>query len=124
MSETVKIKLEKSLIGHKGVVSELVFKEPTFSDYTSIGECFVWVPRGDGYLVASPIHENLRKYTERCLVGVDAAMLDQVGLKDGKKIADAFIGFFRNAEPGTAASSTSSGSSPDNTGGALATSET
>ena len=121
----ITIDLEKPLIGHGPPIKQLLFREPGWTEYMKIGEAFAWIPRGEDMVYPAPIHDNIKAYAESCLVEPkDVEMLAQVGLKDAKKITDAFVRFFRAAEPGSAASTPSSGNSSETPAGEPQTSTT
>ncbi|KTS30849.1 hypothetical protein NS228_06275 [Methylobacterium indicum] len=103
------IELSRPLTGHT-VIRQLEFREPRWSDVMAVGECYVWTPRGDGWNVITPLHDNIRQYAERLIAEGDKPgdpiNLTLLGLEDTFKVRDAIMSFFRRVDPNVKAGST------------------
>ncbi len=104
------VTLARPLDGHE-VIKQVEFREPTWRDYAELGEPYVWTPRGDDSSIASPVMETIKAYAERLIargdkVG-DPLLLDRLGLVDSRKVRDALMGFFLDADPSVVRSKTS-----------------
>lgn len=113
---TVTIKLAdhgtKPLVGHEGLISEVELSEPSYDLYQELGEPrqFFFGPND----VPVPIEDKdvIRQYIERCLVRpTDPAILAQGGIRLGRALKTAMLGFFRFGDEADEASTTSPTSS-------------
>jgi len=114
------VALSRTYAAHDKPIAAVRLKEPTVDDYLDLGEIFEVQHSADGARVVIERDGVLRGYVERCVDGVDFAIVGTFGLKDGRAIREAMLDFFRDAAPSTGASTTSSSASD----GAPATSDT
>lgn len=109
--------LEKPIVGHRPL-RQLEFREPKFRDLMELGDPYVWVPAGE-YSRRVDDMPAIEKYAERLLTDDgkpgDPLVLDQLGIKDTRKVREAIISFFQDAVE-TAASKTSDESSSSTQG--------
>ena len=121
------ITLTKPIVGHE-TVRELELREPTWNEYSELGDPFVWAPRGDDMVVATPIMDRVKAYAERLVLmngrEGDPLILGQLCLADSRAVKDAVLGFFLAAEKATEASPSSSTTSSSSSDGVPATSGT
>lgn len=129
MPKTVTIPLGEgeTLVDHQGTVTAIVIREPCFDDYIELGEPYsigesdgARPQDGDGdgkvrFAVERP--DVIKAYIQRCLVRpADPNLLSQSSARVGRKVRQAVLGFFRDGDEESEASTTSPGSSPS-TGG-------
>ena len=118
------VQLDTPLVGHEAI-TRLEFREPTFAEYSALGEPYVWAPTGEGQgrVRATPLWTVVREYAEALLVKpAEKAMLNQVSIRDSRKIKDAILDFFLESDPLVEASSTSQTTSSSSSVGDPATS--
>ncbi|MDB5596288.1 MAG: hypothetical protein JWM36_3249 [Hyphomicrobiales bacterium] len=98
MANTV-VKLRKPFQGHRGMVTELRFREPTYRDVMSLGEPGMLVQTADGSKFVQESIGIIDEYAQRLLASEDAdpAMLDQLCLADALAIKELVQGFFYSA---------------------------
>ncbi|AWN36531.1 hypothetical protein [Methylobacterium radiodurans] len=103
------VKLDKPITGHT-VIRQLEFREPKFRDVMELGDPFVWVPAGEYHRRVDDM-PTIARYAERLYVEGDKAgdplILDELGLRDTRKVREAIIDFFREGEAESVASNTS-----------------
>lgn len=108
------VTLEKPIVGHRPY-RQLEFREPMFRDIMALGDPFVWVPMGEDLSRRVDDFPAIEKYAERLLVEDgkqgDPLILDQLGIRDTRKVREVVISFFQEAAAQPAASKTSPESS-------------
>lgn len=118
------ITLDKPITGHK-VIRQLEFREPRWDDIMEIGDVYVWVPRGDDYLIPSPLHGAIKQYAERLIAEGDKPgdplNLPLLGASDTRKVKDAIMGFFLAVDPRMTSGSTESSENSSSTSGSSPT---
>jgi len=102
------VELSRVYAAHDEAIKAVRLKEPTADDYLDLGEIFELQHSADGAEVVIERPEVLRGYVERCVDGVDFAIVGTFGLKDGRALRSAMLDFFRAAAPSDGASTTSS----------------
>ncbi|MDX7950480.1 hypothetical protein P7D22_04710 [Lichenihabitans sp. Uapishka_5] len=102
------IKLEEPILDGTNVLTEIILRDPLYSDYRECGEVVTYVEdNGRGMPVV--IDATVFKYIERCLVSPKSfLLLDHLTLNDGRKLREWLIGFFRRDVAATEGSTTSS----------------
>ena len=119
--------LTRPIVGHE-TVREIELREPTWNEYSEIGDPFVWTPRDPKTVVAMPVMERVKDYAERLVMmngrPGDPLVLAQLCLADSRAVKDAVLGFFLPPAEEPDASPTSSTTSSSNSDGAPATSGT
>jgi hypothetical protein len=105
-SLTKSVPLQKPFPGAEGIVSTVIVREPSGSEYLQLGEPKTWV-RAAGGMALVENDDVIRKYVERCIVKPDPLLaLNQLSLKDMRAVRDAVLGFF-SEEESTEATTTS-----------------
>ena len=96
MAEKVTISLRTPIRGPNDlIVKEIVVREPTFDEYSEIGDPFVvaTTPGGSPFLVENV--ETIRRYIQLCVVEPqDPALLSQLGARYAKQVKEKILGFF------------------------------
>jgi hypothetical protein len=110
---TVTVKLDKPIVGHGGVITKAVLREPTYAEYMEIGDPFlVGVSPGSRipFIIEDPA--VISKYCEVLLVEPDALLIQDGGMELAKAIRREVRSFFRDGDEAGEASKTSPTSSP------------
>lgn len=95
MAKIVTIVLSEPIVGHRGVITEIVLKPPNLAQYMAIGEPVSVVPGPQGEGVVVDNDAAIAAYAEACMVEPkDKLLLDQVQLADAMEVKEAIIGFF------------------------------
>jgi hypothetical protein len=111
----VRIPVSPPIKGHKGPIDHIIVREPTFDEYTALGDPYIWVPLKDEKRAFPAENADVIKaYAEILVVDVDALLLRQGGFKLARAIKEAILSFFLpDAEAGEASpSSPTSSPSP------------
>lgn len=109
---TVTVKLDKPIVGHGGVVTKAVVREPTYAEYMQIGDPFLIGLSESRIPFFIEDAAVISKYCEILLVEPDALIIEQGGMELAKKIRAAVKSFFRDGDEAGEASATSPTSSP------------
>lgn len=100
MSKTEKLKLIHPVEIHDVVVEEIVIREPTGRQYLAIGEPRMLARNADGTAYQVEDQTAIRAYIEGCVVeGKDTPGVTQLlSLTDVRRVKDAVLGFFIDAD--------------------------
>jgi len=111
------VKLTKPITAHKGQLSELRFREPTFAELRQFGEPYTRAFGRDGVAITRVSYDIMGDYARALVQGVDPLLLDQCSAWDGMAIGEAIIGFFSPpaAKPPSSTEPPSSSSTSDGT---------
>lgn len=112
------VELSRVYAAHGEAIKAVRLKEPTADDYFDLGEPMEIQRTEDGLPVVIENRVALKGYIERCLDGVDVAIVGTFAMEDGRRIRTAMLDFFRVPGPSSGSSTTSS----SNADGAPATS--
>ena len=112
------VDLSRTYAAHDEAIKAVRLKEPTADDYFDFGEPMEIQRTEDGLPVVIENRVALKGYIERCLVGIDIAIVGTFAMEDGRRIRNAMLDFFRLPGPSDGSSTTSS----SNADGAPATS--
>lgn len=114
MTNKVTIRLRTPLRGPNGArIREVIIREPNVTECLSIGDPYVVGSSPTGSQIVVENYEAISEYVRRCVIEpADPALLEQGGVFLARKLKEAVINFFLNAEDGDAVSATSSMISP------------
>ncbi|GHE50992.1 hypothetical protein GCM10019059_07720 [Camelimonas fluminis] len=98
------VKLTKPITTHKGAVTELRFREPTFAELRQFGEPYSRAFGKDGVVISRISYDVVNDYARALVQGVEPLLLDQCSARDGVAIGDVIIGFFSAPAAGPAPS--------------------
>ncbi|MGU3665805.1 hypothetical protein ACLBX9_16625 [Methylobacterium sp. A49B] len=108
MSKTVRIPLPEPLPGHKGPITEVVIRRPTFSDYLDCGgEPYSIGQSEEGALFSIEKPETIKAYINALVVEPDTLLLEQSDFLVAREVRKAILGFFQAAAEDSAASPSS-----------------
>jgi hypothetical protein len=95
VGKTVSIPVDPPIVGHKGKITEIVVREPTFDEYLAFGDPYVYLPLKEGSWFRSDNTEVLAAYVGILVVEPkDKLLLGQGGFKLAREIKDAVLSFF------------------------------
>jgi len=95
--------------GHKGKVTAVVLRMPTWPDYQAIGDIQIPARQGESVTLIDDV-EAIGRYAERLVVGEAADFLPQLKLPDVLAVHEAIKDFFQQARSGDRPSTSSSAS--------------
>lgn len=111
MSQTVRIPLPEPVPSHKGPVTEVVLRQPTYDEYISCGgEPYSIGESEDGALFTIEKPDVIWAYAQACMVSPDPLLLSQLGPGNwtvAREVRKAIMGFFRAPVAASAPSETS-----------------
>lgn len=87
------IKVDPPIVGHKGTISQVRVREPSFDEYVEHGDPYIWVPLKSGGAFPSENADVIKAYSG-ILVDVDPLLLRQGDFKLARAIKEAVLGFF------------------------------
>jgi hypothetical protein len=94
---TVTLKLTKALVGHRGPVTQLTFREPEYGDYMVLGEPQMLVRTENGSQFIQETMSVFDDYAQRLLVDEDIGLLSRLSLRDAIAVKETISGFFHSA---------------------------
>lgn len=111
------VKLTKPITTHKGAVTELRFREPTFAELRQFGEPYSRAFGRDGVALTRVSYDVVGEYARAIVQDVEPLLLDQCSAWDGMAIGEAIIGFFSPpaAKPASSSAPPNSSSTSDGT---------
>ena len=108
MSEIVSIPLKRPIVGHKGAITEVKVRKPTFDEYMTLGDPFVVALAPDSkipFMVEDKV--ALASYVKLLLVEpTDPLLLGQGGMELARDITRVVRGFFHSGAEADEASGT------------------
>ncbi|MGU3539980.1 hypothetical protein [Methylobacterium sp. A54F] len=109
MTKMVRIPLPTPVEGHKGMIREIVLREPTYDEYISCGgEPYSIGQSEDGIVFQIEKPEVIWAYAEACIQEPgDRLMLNDQGWRVAREVRKAILGFFRAPDVAAAPSQTS-----------------
>lgn len=110
MPKSKRVTLSEPLIGHKGPISEIAFREPTFADLMDLGDPVDIVRTSDGHFIRTVNWPAVGQYCERCADDGVGILVANLNLKDSFSVSEAMLSFFTEAR----ATNSSTGNSPEN----------
>jgi hypothetical protein len=98
MSGNATIKLKTPIQGHESPVSEIVLREPKYSDVMALGEPAAFARSEGGMIYQAEKDGIIQSYIERLIVEPkDTGLLAQLSLTDTLQLKEAVFGFFHTA---------------------------
>ena len=116
MSKTVRILLAEPVIGHRGPISAIVVREPTYDEYmTCGGEPYTIGQSEEGVFFTIEKPEVIAAYAEACIVEpADKLVLGDANWRAAREVRKAILGFFQapaeDSDPSPTSPTTSSSS--------------
>lgn len=105
---TILLSLAERIEGHKGLISKIVLREPTFDEYLEIGDPYEIGESTDGFRFTVQNPEAVRAYIETCCVEpADPLLLSSASARVARKVRIAILNFFHDGDEAAEASKTS-----------------
>ena len=90
----VVIQVDPPIKGHKGQISRIEVRPPSFDEYQEHGDAIIWVPIDKGRAFPSENPAVIKEYSKILVVDVDPLLLRQGGYKLAEAIKEAILSFF------------------------------